>query len=436
MSDDCSPFLSPVRLSLGIDDACGESTTDQKVKRRRSRDPLGEHANPQRYANTTLLDSGAYLSGSKSRSDFQDLYPFNRKKAMTAAVASWDGYNDWKERYVTHTDDGRYKLSYVWVQEDGARSTPSAQASRRHAIEFLFNGNFGCPPEDEWDDFDAKYTLPTLIMKILRVPLGSKAAVVKVMKDVLAAHEAGDRYDASMNIKEGRPRKVLIEDCTPQAEVVYRSMESGMSLGNTVVLLNQWRRARSLNAISYSTLQRFVVRSTVLLVEKREIEKSGSRDPDARWAKSRLNAAGQFKRQMVKALRISAGGAVYDEAQDGLDEEQAELETPLNLDGVAFFDEVRFYFDIFVNGDFYSVTRPFRASRRNTTLCAWAIRANARHARVEMQPATMRHRNRAECFRESTPQNRLSSPGRLGGSSVHASEPALTARKLGPSSSR
>ena len=61
------------------------------------------------------------------------------------------------------------------------------------------------------------------------------------MKAIIDAHEAKKEYDPSAAIKAGRGAKVLVEDYTPQAEVVYRVMESGMSLGNTVVVLNQWR---------------------------------------------------------------------------------------------------------------------------------------------------------------------------------------------------
>ena len=74
------------------------------------------------------------------------------------------------------------------------------------------------------------------------------------MKAIIDAHKAKREYDPSAAIKSGRGAKVLIEEYTPQAEVVYRVMESGMSLGNTVVVLNQWRRRRALGLISYGCL--------------------------------------------------------------------------------------------------------------------------------------------------------------------------------------
>ena len=52
-------------------------------------------------------------------------------------------------------------------------------------------------------------------------------------------------------------------------------MESGMSLGNTVVVPNQWRRSRVLEPINYGCLQRFVSSSEVIVLEKRETIKAG-----------------------------------------------------------------------------------------------------------------------------------------------------------------
>ena len=71
-------------------------------------------------------------------------------------------------------------------------------------------------------------------------PATSKARVITTTKAITDAHEAKKEYGPSAAIKAGRGAKVLIEDYTPQAEVVYRVMESGMSLGSTVMVLNQW----------------------------------------------------------------------------------------------------------------------------------------------------------------------------------------------------
>ena len=64
------------------------------------------------------------------------------------------------------------------------------------------------------------------------------------MRAMSKAHEAGGEYEPSGGIRAGRGAKVLIEDFTPQADVVYRTIESGMSPGNAIVVVNQWRRAQ------------------------------------------------------------------------------------------------------------------------------------------------------------------------------------------------
>ena len=75
--------------------------------------------------------------------------------------------------------------------------------------------------------------------------------------------------------------KAAIIDFTPQAKVVYNILESGVSLGNAVVLLNAWRRHpnRALEGISYDALRRFVNNSPVIVRRKRKKIKDGSKEP-------------------------------------------------------------------------------------------------------------------------------------------------------------
>ena len=75
--------------------------------------------------------------------------------------------------------------------------------------------------------------------------------------------------------------KVKIVEMSTQAKQVYRSMEKSMGLGNTLVLLNAWRRRKLLpGPISYGALQRFVANSPVLKIEKRELRKAGTDDEE------------------------------------------------------------------------------------------------------------------------------------------------------------
>ena len=180
------------------------------------------------------------------------------------------------------------------------------------AVEFLSSEVFGSPKEPEWaaPNFHLRLSLPRIIMDMLDVPSNSKEAVITAMRAMSKAHEAGVEYDPSGEIKAGRGAKVLIEDYTPQADVVYRTMESGMSLGNAMVVLNQWRRAKKMTPpnISYGCLQRFVQHSPVIVLEKRETVKAGSADAGTVWAGARWSFAKQVKRQLRKGARIAAGG--------------------------------------------------------------------------------------------------------------------------------
>ena len=89
-----------------------------------------------------------------------------------------------------------------------------------HAIKYLYVEQFGAVEESEWGDFHPTSSLPTVIMRLLDIPDGSRGSTVKAMRDIHTAHEAGELYDPSADIKAGRGRKALIEDETPQADVV------------------------------------------------------------------------------------------------------------------------------------------------------------------------------------------------------------------------
>ena len=264
--------------------------TKQK-KRRISGDAaaLGVTKEEGYYSATSLSydGQGHLLAGrSRTRADPQSLHAQNRARAKKAAEASWEGYEQWKKSAAIEVNyNGEFILHVDWARDDEGGASSSSpplgagmSTARKYAIQYLYVEQFGAAKEDEWDDFHPTSSLPTLIMRLLNIPEGSRASVVVAMRDIYAAHESGDLYDPSAKIKAGRGRKALIEDETPQAEVVYRSMESGLSLGNTVILVNQWRRARSLDPLSYGALQFFVKNSSVMHVEKRGTKKSGKQD--------------------------------------------------------------------------------------------------------------------------------------------------------------
>ena len=127
-------------------------------------------------------------------------------------------------------------LSITWNRDgEGVRDplSPGSAKRRKFTVEYLFSEVFGSPKEPEWaaPNFHLRLSLSRIIMDMLDVPSNSKEAVITAMRAMSKAHEAGVEYDPSGEIKAWRGAKVLIEDYTPQADVVYRTMESGMSFG-------------------------------------------------------------------------------------------------------------------------------------------------------------------------------------------------------------
>ena len=220
-------------------------------------------------------------------------------------MKSWETYKEWNAASVTVDVEGTVSIEMgeEKLSEKSASSSlaPGMSKARMYAIQYIYVDHYGTAPEDKWGDFDDfGARLPTLIMKHLMIPRGSYASVVSTMRALYQAHDTGTVYDPAAKIKIGRGAPVKIDEGSPQAQTVYRSMTSGLSLGNTLVILNQWRRVNlpDEGPISYGTLQRFVARSHVLVVDKRELRKSGSEDEESGWARSRFEFEKQLLRQM------------------------------------------------------------------------------------------------------------------------------------------
>ena len=336
-------------VQVEIDELERKAAPQKKKRRSGDAAALGMTKEQEYYEPTTLSHGGqgSYLAGGRARSDPQTTYHGNRRRAKKAAAASWGEYQDWKRTGVKVNPKNGAIVSITWDDKEGPSSSSLGSGmskARKYAIQYLYVEQFGAVEEREWGDFHPTSSLPTIIMRLLNIPDGSRDSVVKAMRDIHTAHEAGELYDPSAGTKEGRGRKALIEDETPQAGVVYRSMEGGLSLGNTLILVNQWRRVRSMDPLSYGALQRFVHDSKVMVLEKRQTKKSGKLDKTSNWATARLAFCQQLLRQIIKALRIRGAahgtrGADYVAAEDGDDEEQAKLERPLYLDGVGYWDE-------------------------------------------------------------------------------------------------
>ncbi|KAJ1388726.1 hypothetical protein B484DRAFT_341206, partial [Ochromonadaceae sp. CCMP2298] len=146
-------------------------------------------------------------------------------------------------------------------------------ATRRKAIEYFFVHIYGAPKPDVW----LRDGIVSQISRQLQISQGSSAEVKKVFHDVLEARAAQRKYDEHAGAKL-RGCKPIIVDCSPQADVVYSALAHGLSSTQTTVILNMWRKVRNLDPVSWSAVNAFVGRSTVVFRSRRQTKKSGKDD--------------------------------------------------------------------------------------------------------------------------------------------------------------
>ena len=161
-------------------------------------------------------------------------------KSYTALV--WASYREWEKQKVTEelyckTTGKLLTLSIdmgAELMEDRLNHAldPGLSKNRKYAIEYFHRAHYGKAPEAALGEFDGLASLPRLIMRHLGVPRGSYALVVEVMHDVIKAVEKEEAYKPSARINGTRGAKPKIEDMTEQAKMVYRTMETGLSLGS------------------------------------------------------------------------------------------------------------------------------------------------------------------------------------------------------------
>ena len=160
--------------------------------------------------------------------------------------------------------------------------------------------------------------------------------VRRVLEDTAAAVEAGGVYDPHAEARD-RGRKRIIKYDSEQAKVVLGALHSGLGLANSTLILNIFRQARGLPAVSYITVQRFVCDHPCVEYRKRRTKKSGKDDNGSDWAKARLILVKQLQQQLdLGEAQASEGSHV------GTPADTADLSPhlpPLSLDKIAFWDE-------------------------------------------------------------------------------------------------
>ena len=80
-------------------------------------------------------------------------------------------------------------------------------------------------------------------------------------------------------------------------------------MGTTVILLNEgYRKKCSLPPASYSSVNRFVLKSRVIRRSYRQTKKSGKDDADTEWSKARMAIAKQLQEQLAAGTSTASTG--------------------------------------------------------------------------------------------------------------------------------
>ena len=225
----------------------GESI--QPEKRSRLRDSLGSRSNTNRYVGVTsqnhMLGGGSKSYGNSSGSDVGRKIRTNRASSAAAAMQLQRKLHtrDRSQKLDTDSDTNdeieRFEEEEKEEEEIAAAAVPhqpvrkknnrmgnGLELSRRHSIRYLFEYVLGNPPEDEWNGENGTVKF---LMRTLWIPDGSRTVVVRVMREVAASIASGDEWDPNNGIRK-RGAKLLIEENTATATLIYRSLEQGLSL--------------------------------------------------------------------------------------------------------------------------------------------------------------------------------------------------------------
>jgi hypothetical protein len=196
--------------------------------------------------------------------------------------------------------------------------------ARKKAVEYFFVQKYGSPPEEQWHHEE---TVGDIIRDI-GAPLGSRTAIVEILRNILLTRENHKTFEGKKKIKHPEDRFILKDD-SEESVVLYDMLEK-VPIGQAVVILNTWRRGQipPLDPISYSAVNNFVVHSNKVKITARGTQKSGKKDMNSPWARARLGQCLQFKEQ----LRL---GTLQNDHPDL----QNAVGPPVYLHGLDFLDD-------------------------------------------------------------------------------------------------
>jgi hypothetical protein len=170
----------------------------------------------------------------------------------------------------------------------------SMLASRRCTIAFFFEHTYGAPPEEEWG---GKGGVLHKIMNRVGVPEGSKYLVRNVFEDVTKTRAAGDKYDAQSG-ERGVRREFRIQKRTPEASIIFKSMQAGVGITETVVIVNEFcnEKEQDNDPVSLTAVKNFIRKKAtgVMHMHRRTQKKSGKEDEGTEWAIAAIMAYSSY----------------------------------------------------------------------------------------------------------------------------------------------
>ena len=234
----------------------------------------------------------------------------SKRRRSEVAVATRSKNNKFPADCVDYSDTNLNNKKYVGFHKD-----------RRVAIEYVYHSIFNSPPEINWH----RMKLILVICHLLNINTRSHDVVRRTLQSI---NEINKVYDGS--IARGAGAKALILHGTTQAEIVYKSLQQGLSSKESTCILNMYREKLDIPEapLSRSAVQGFMQRSDCIKTRKRQPEKSGKDDRCSQWAKARQEQAEQFKEQLFLGF---------------LQEDSAYILVspfgPIHIEGIVFWDE-------------------------------------------------------------------------------------------------
>jgi hypothetical protein len=268
---------------------------------KRNRNDLDFHVHDSRHSDNTV-DRSYYakrqLWTSESKKERAHLHALNAVQASHTAseIQTADAVYEFVDSCEGDDD--------ISISSSRASLSSEMQTKRREAICYLFSYIYGSPPREKWK----RLNLVLDIMNRLNIPRESYSKVVHVLEDVLSQESEGGIYDPQSRKRLSGRRSIIVDD-TPEANIIYSSLESGVSITSATCLVNQYRRGRKdpLPPVSWSAVEAFTLRSPSIIKQRRLTKKSGKEDQDSTWAQARVSQCRQFLAQYKLGLQLYFG---------------------------------------------------------------------------------------------------------------------------------